>query len=80
MKYLLVLVVVLVGAWLLLGRSQRRGQPPADGGVAARPKRAEPTAMVACAHCGVHLPSSEASFDAEGQPFCGDAHRALGAR
>ena len=31
--------------------------------------------MLACAHCGVHLPRDEA-LPGRGGVFCGDAHRA----
>jgi uncharacterized protein len=30
--------------------------------------------MIACAHCGVHLPRDEA-LPGRGGVFCGDAHR-----
>ncbi|HAU58655.1 MAG TPA: hypothetical protein DCW87_14600 [Comamonadaceae bacterium] len=55
MKYLVLLVVLVLGyAWW---RSQRRAESPP-------PRRPTPAAtpqdMVACAHCGVHLPRSEA--------------------
>ena len=55
MKYLVLLVVLVLGyAWW---RGQRRAESPP-------PRRPTPTAtpqdMVACAHCGVHLPRSEA--------------------
>ncbi len=81
MKYLLVLLVVLAGAWMLLRRRER--PPPA--GPAAAPKPADPVspaaqAMLACAHCGVHLPKTEAQFDAVGRPFCSEAHRLSGPR
>lgn len=79
MKFLLVLVVVLVGAWLLFGRRRGSGQPPApprqhkkDG--------AGPQAMLACAHCGVHLPEGDALRDPAGRPFCTEAHRLAGPR
>lgn len=72
MKYLVVLLVVGVVLWMLLARSRggrrdlpRQGQPPA------------PKAMVACAHCGLHLPAAEASMQGE-LAYCSDAHRALG--
>ena len=75
MKYLLVLlvVVVAVGIW----RSKRRAE-------AAEPTRTATTlpqaqTMVACAHCGVHLPHSEALAHA-GQHYCSPAHRDAGAR
>jgi len=67
MKILLFLVVVFVLLWLLRGTTSRRR----GGGV--RPPRA-PQTMVACAHCGVHLPRHEA-LPGRGGVFCGDAHR-----
>ena len=68
MKYLLFLVVVFVLLWLLRGAmtSRRRGD-------AAPPPQA-PQEMIACAHCGVHLPRDEA-LPGRGGVFCGDAHR-----
>lgn len=44
----------------------------------ARLPQAQP--MVACAHCGVHLPRSDAVADGAGRLFCGDAHRIAGPR
>jgi uncharacterized protein len=77
MKYLLVLVVVGLGLWVLL-----RGRRPAAGEPA--PKRARrgkaPAPMVPCAHCGLHLPASDAVTDAAGRTFCTDAHRLAGPR
>ena len=68
MKILLFLVVVFVLLWLLRGATTRRrrggaGQPPSA-----------PQEMIACAHCGVHLPRDEA-LPGRGGVFCGDAHR-----
>jgi uncharacterized protein len=67
MKILLFLVVVFVLLWLLRGATSRRrgGAPP--------PPQA-PQEMIACAHCGVHLPRDEA-LPGRGGVFCGDAHR-----
>jgi len=67
MKILLFLVVVFVLLWLLRGTTSRRR------GGGARPPPA-PQQMVACAHCGVHLPRDEA-LPGRGGVFCGDAHR-----
>jgi uncharacterized protein len=82
-KYLLVLLVVVVGAWMLLRRRERPPpaapvtppKSPAADGPAASPAV---QAMLACAHCGVHLPKTEAQFDALGRPFCSEAHRLQG--
>ena len=79
MKYLLVLLVVLVVAWMLL----RRRDPPAVApkpGAPGKPASGKPQPMLACAHCGIHLPQPEAQMDAAGRPFCSEAHRLAGPR
>lgn len=73
-------LVVFVGAivlllWLVFGgrrRSSRDASRPANG------ERAEP--MVACAHCGVHLPRGDAMADAAQRWYCSSAHRLAGPR
>lgn len=85
MKFV-VLLLVLVGAFAWLAVSRRR-RPP---GRAAEPPRRSggdggdggtaPQVMVSCAHCGVHLPQSDALFDPAGHPYCGEAHRRAGPR
>ncbi len=70
MKYILVLLVVWVGYHLWRkGRISDAAKPQA-------PQRspAKPLAMVACAHCGTHLPSSEA-LQAGGVFYCNAEHR-----
>jgi uncharacterized protein len=67
MKILLFLVVVFVLLWLLRGATGRRRSG------APRPPQA-PQEMIACAHCGVHLPRDEA-LPGRGGVFCGEAHR-----
>ena len=83
MKYLLVLIVVGVAlAWLSIARRRdlggRRDAPLARGDEPAR--RGAPPTMIACMHCGVHLPRPDASYDAEGLPYCGEPHRVAGPR
>jgi uncharacterized protein len=72
MKYLVVLLVVVVVAWLLL---RTRSRAP------ARPKSAASTAVevVACRHCGVHLPRADGVEDGSGT-YCSPEHRAAGPR
>ena len=76
MKFLVVLVVVVVVLWLLLGRS-RRGGDAGKRGPADKPAAAE--GMLRCAHCGVHLPASEALQIGE-RAYCSAAHRDAGPR
>lgn len=77
MKYLLLLLVVGVGLYLMLGRRRSGG----DAGTSSPgPKSKAAAPMVACAHCGVHLPREDALLDAGGRTFCGEAHRIAGPR
>ena len=69
MKILIFLVAVFVLLWLLRGATARRGV-----GSTRRPPAA-PQEIIACAHCGVHLPRDEA-LPGRGGVFCGEAHRA----
>ncbi|WP_454675491.1 PP0621 family protein [Achromobacter pestifer] len=52
-------------------KSARRNPPP------AAPKPAAPESMVRCAHCGIHLPRSEAVLQ-NGLTWCSTEHAALG--
>ena len=82
MKFLILLLVIMVVGWLTVGRRR----PPDGGKPAAKPTpppkaaKAPPQAMLACVHCGVHLPQAEALQDAAGRPFCSEAHRLAGPR
>jgi uncharacterized protein len=79
MKYLLLLVILAVVGLAFFGR--RRPRPPAPPPQPGKPSaQADPQTMLACAHCGVHLPQAEARMDVAGRPYCGDAHRLLGPR
>jgi uncharacterized protein len=79
LKFLLLALAVL---WLWHSpavrgmRSGQTGKKPAPRPEGA-PKPAGGTTdiMVACAHCGVHLPASEAVRNGQGDAFCSPAHR-----
>ncbi len=91
LKYLLLALVVL---WLLYSpavRGRLRGQPRhkadsgkptgrpgTEGGQPAKPAQAD--RIEPCAHCGVHLPVSEALHDIGGRVYCSEAHRLAGPR
>ncbi len=65
------LLVALVVLWLI------RGKKPS--GVAQSDPRAEESiggeAMVCCAHCGTHVPMSEAVVAPSGITFCSEEHQ-----
>ena len=79
-KYLLLALLI---AWLFYAAPWKRS-------LRGRPQTPKPTsppmpeAMVSCAHCGVHLPASEALSAANpiGQilHYCSEAHRRAGPR
>lgn len=75
MRFFLLLALVFVAVWLFRGSRRRDlpGAPPPSG----TPKADAHTtgeSIVACVHCGLHLPRSEA-ISGEAGWFCGDAHR-----
>jgi uncharacterized protein len=80
MKFLLIIVVVIVAAWLLLGRRGPGKGAGKNADAKAAPKKAAAQTMLACSHCGVHLPEAEALRDGSGRPFCTEAHRLAGPR
>ena len=75
-KVLLLLVIVCAAMWLFNAR--RRGRPGAPPKAPRQPPDA--AKMIACVHCGVHLPLPEALMDPAGRPFCSEAHRLAGPR
>jgi uncharacterized protein len=76
-KYLLVLLVVVLGLWLLL--RQRGGDPPAPPPAGPRRRgRKGPDEIVACAHCDLRVPRAEALTGADGRHYCSEAHRLAG--
>lgn len=67
MKPLIVLLAILFGVWLW-----RRGRKVSRA--AARQKKLETESMIACAHCGVHVPHSTSVAGRKGS-YCCVAHR-----
>ncbi|PUA17458.1 PP0621 family protein [Glaciimonas sp. PCH181] len=90
MKYVIWLVIALaVVVWFqrtkknIINKSRSAsGDPTGGAGGGAHPSSlsgASPPVeeMVACAHCGLHFPASEAVTDYAGTVFCGEEHRRL---
>ncbi len=85
MKYLLVLGVVFVGVWIW--RNNRVNAQMGKSGGMSPSRGADKTQqiMVSCAHCGLHLPQTEAlaAPDADAAHpmwFCSTEHRQLGVK
>lgn len=71
MKYVLVVIVVFLVAW--------RWRSGRDASLAHKQQQkaraaATPTTMVACRHCGLHLPQGDAMTGRQGS-YCSAAHR-----
>ena len=69
MGQLLRLIIILFGLWLVL-KIIKRALAPHEKHPSRKPSIAS---MVACAHCGVHLPESEA-IPKDGKYYCCEEH------
>jgi uncharacterized protein len=74
MRFIVLVVLVVLAVWLIR-RALRGPVQKAD-----LQKRTEAVGeLVRCAHCGVHLPRSEAR-QAAGRLYCSEEHARLGMR
>lgn len=76
MKFVLLIALAVAVLWWLRSRLRGPASPPPPG--RAGPPQAQ--AMLACAHCGVHVPQGDVLADAAGRPYCSEAHRLAGPR
>ncbi|HET9823328.1 MAG TPA: PP0621 family protein [Burkholderiaceae bacterium] len=83
MKVLVIVAALALLVLLLLGRGARAAKPPPRDRSAAPPPPSPPPSppegMVACAHCGLHVPRSEALADGD-DAYCSAGHRRAGPR
>ena len=73
-KLLVLIMLIVVGAWLVR-RALRRMNASADKPTAA--SSAAPDELVRCVHCGLLLPRSEAR-ESSGAMYCSEEHARLG--
>jgi len=82
MKFLLVFIVLSLGAWLWRHNRKEMLQKRKDERARVDTQSAPQQAMVSCARCGVHLPQSDAIPNTDGLGgahwFCSVEHRKLG--
>ncbi|MBV6306260.1 hypothetical protein KVP10_15315 [Candidimonas humi] len=83
MGKVLIWVLLILGGMLLariLSQNNARQQSrPRQAPPRPTPAVRAPEAMVRCAHCGIHLPRSEAVL-MQGQTWCSAEHAKLGVR
>lgn len=78
--WLIVIFVVLMVARILAQKARSAKQPPVAPPSAKHPLHNPPNeSMVRCAHCGIHLPRSDAVL-VQGQTWCSEEHAKLGVR
>lgn len=74
----LLIWLLLAGAVWWLWRTRQRVPPPRSS---QRPAEAHAvTPMQRCAHCGLHLPATDAIAGADGHVYCCAEHRSQGPR
>ena len=73
MKALVILLTILAGVWLVK-RSMKRRQDAAAPQRAGAPRQLP---MLACAHCGIHIPQAEALMLGS-EAYCCAEHQRLG--
>lgn len=81
-SWVVLIVVGLVIARILSRQNAARQHMATQARQAPRrraPPVAAPEAMVRCAHCGIHLPRSDAVL-IQGKTWCSEEHAKLGAR
>lgn len=76
MKYLLVLLVLIVAVSIWRGKRRAARAEAAP----RRPALKTPEVMVACAHCGLHLPQAQALPGGGSLFYCCAEHRQAAGR
>lgn len=74
MKYLLVAAVVLVAFWVWRNNRLSDRADASRDSARQKPAPRKPVIMVACLHCGTHLPENEAVMGRQGA-YCSAGHR-----
>lgn len=77
--WIVVIIAGLFVARLLARQATKQNQPRVPPMAPSKNKAATPEAMVRCAHCGIHMPRSEALL-LNGKTWCTKEHAKLGIR
>ncbi|MBC7513521.1 MAG: hypothetical protein H7234_03685 [Herminiimonas sp.] len=71
------LIAVVAFIWFNHAKKQRLKNRMRGTARAAADVNADAERILACAHCGLHVPASDALVDTAGARFCCEAHRRL---
>lgn len=77
---LLLLVAVAAFLWFDHARKTRLKNRPGSTRQDSARSAADSERIFACAHCGLHVPASDALVDPAGARYCCEAHRRLHSR
>lgn len=76
--WIVVILIALIAVRLATRHAAAKARPPAEPASRRRKTRSEAAqTMVQCAHCGIHLPTSEA-VRRQGHNYCGLPHSLKG--
>jgi len=76
----IIIVAALLAARLLARQHEKHNAEPKAGSLPRKetpPPMDQPETMVRCAHCGIHMPRSEALL-LNGETWCSSEHAKLG--
>ncbi|MBL8445018.1 MAG: hypothetical protein JNK52_13295 [Zoogloeaceae bacterium] len=79
MRTLLILALALLAFWWVRRSVLEMQRKRKDRQARERDAKAAPERMLACAHCGLHVPEGD-GVHGEGGFYCCDEHRRLGVR
>ena len=71
------LIVLAAFLWFNHAQKKRLKKRAEADAAKAPPAAAHLETIVACAHCGLHVPASDATVSETGASFCSEAHRRL---
>lgn len=77
--WVIIILAVMMIARIVSSRAASRRESRGAGTPARRPGEEPVESMVRCAHCGIHLPRSEAVL-LDGKTWCSSNHARLGQR
>lgn len=80
--WVIVILALFLVARLLARHHAKQAEPPRADSLPRQNTAAsvnQPENMVRCAHCGIHMPRSDA-FLVNGETWCSDEHAKLGQR